>query len=367
MGTDRAGREVSHRTDQLNRLRTVVRRGKAAGDMNIGVAGTGSYLPDTVLSSVELGERLGTGEQWILDKTGIKERRVAAPEEATSDLATHAARRALKAADMEASDIDLLVLATANPDQPIPATACFVQANIGASRAVAFDVSAACTGFIFAVAVAHDMLQANPDRHTALVIGADIYSRSVDYTDKKTCVLLGDGAGAVVLRKTNSIPGILSTNIQSDGKLTELAHIPAGGTRKPASVATLDAREHYLHMRGRDVRETVAGLLPGLISQLSRSAGIEFSDVDLIVPHQANGVMLSEWAQSLGVTPHVVHQTVSWSGNTGAASVPIALDDAVRRGSLSQNDVLLLISFGAGVTWGGVALNWCQRRPVNVL
>lgn len=335
--------------------------------MGIGIVGTGSYLPDTVLSNAELGERLGVGEQWIIDKTGIKERRIAAPEKATSDLATPAALRALDAAQTDAADIDLLVLATANPDQPIPATACFVQANIGASRAAAFDVAAACTGFVFALAVAHDMLLADPNRHTALVIGADIYSRSVDYTDRKTCVLLGDGAGAVVLRKLPDGPGILSTRIHSDGTLTDLAHIPAGGTRKPASAATLEAGEHFLHMRGRDVRQTVAELLPGLISELLRSADIEFSDVDLIVPHQANGVMLNEWAQSLGVAPHVVHQTVSWSGNTGAASVPIALDDAVRRGSVSDDDVLLLISFGAGVTWGGVALKWYEPPLVSAL
>lgn len=334
--------------------------------MGIAIVGTGSYVPDTVLSSAELGERLGVGEQWILDKTGIKERRIAAPEEATSDLATSAALRALRTAEIDGNDIDLLVLATANPDQPIPATSCFVQANIGASRAAAFDVSAACTGFVFALAIAHDMLLADPQRETALVIGADIYSRSVDYAEKKTCVLFGDGAGAAVLRKMEHGSGVLATSINSDGRLTDIANIPAGGTRKPTSPATLEAREHYLYMHGGDVRRTVTELLPGLISELLRLADVDLADVDLIVPHQANGVMLSEWGQSLGVEPHVVHQTIVWSGNTGAASVPIALDDAVRQGAVSADDVLLLVAFGAGVTWGGVAVKWYGRPQVRV-
>lgn len=326
--------------------------------MQIAITGTGSYLPDRILGNAEIADRLGIGEQWILDKTGIKERRVAASEEATSDLSTVAARRALDAAEVRAADVDVIIVATASPDQPIPATACFVQANIGASRAVGFDLAAACTGFVYALSVARDMLTADPRRQTALVIGADIYSRSVDYSDKKTCVLLGDGAGAVVLQKSTGGGGVLSTSIASDGDLTDLAYIPAGGSRKPASAATLNGGEHYLHMRGREVRETVAGLLPGLISRLLEDAEVAFTDVNLIVPHQANGVMISEWAHSLGVAPHVVHQTVAWSGNTGAASVPIALDDAVRCGVVGRDDIILMIAFGAGVTWGGVMIRW---------
>lgn len=325
--------------------------------MRIAITGTGSYLPDIVVTNAELADRLGIKEQWIVERTGIKERRRAAPEQATSDLATVAARRALEAAATEAGDIDLVVLSTAIPDQPIPATACFVQANIGATRAAAFDISAACTGSIYALSVAHDMLVADPKRRTALVIGADIYSRSIDYTDKKTCVLLGDGAGAMVLQKTASFHGSMELAIRSDGRLADLAHIPGGGSRKPASLDTVRAGDHYLKMRGREVRDTVAYLLPDLISELLEASGLEFSDIDLIVPHQANGVMLSEWADQLGVPGHVVHQTVSWSGNTGAASVPIALDDAVRCGVVSDDDTVLLVAFGSGVTWGGAVLN----------
>lgn len=326
---------------------------------NTAIVGTGSYVPETILSSAELGERLGVGEQWILEKTGIKERRIASVEEATSDLAVCAARRALEAANIDASDVDLLVLATSNPDQPMPATACFVQAKIGATRAVAFDVSAACTGFVYALTVAHEMLTANPRRRIALVIGADIYSRSLDYTDRKTCVLFGDGAGAAVVTADDAEePSLLATSIASDGRLADLVYIPAGGTRLPASVATVRAREHCIRMRGGGVRRTVAGLVTDLISDLLKLSEMEFSAVDLIVPHQANGVMLTEWAHTIGVAPHVVYQTVAWSGNTGAASVPIALDDAVRTGCVSHNDIVLLIAFGAGVTWGGAVLRW---------
>lgn len=326
--------------------------------MNTAIIGTGSYLPKRILSNAELAARLGISEQWIIDKTGIKERRIAAPAEATSDLATRAAERALENAGVDPADIDLLVLGTANPDQPLPATACFVQRNLGASRAVAFDVSAACSGFIFALAIANDMLLADPDRRTALVIGADIYSRSVDYEDRKTCVLLGDGAGAVVLAKSGPRQGVLGAKVASDGEHFDLAYIPAGGTRKPGSPATLAAREHFLKMRGREVRDTVATLVPGLIEGLMVRAQMSFSDVDLIIPHQANGVMLSEWAEQMNVAPETVHQTIGWSGNTGAASVPIALDDAVKRGSVSDGDRLLLIAFGAGITWGGIVMEW---------
>lgn len=326
--------------------------------MWINIVGTGSYLPENVLTNAQLVDGLGVDEQWIVDKTGIKERRIAAPEEATSDLATVAAQRALRSAGVDAEDVDLIVVATANPDQPIPATACFVQANIGASHAVSFDVMAACAGFVFALSIADDMMQGNENYRTALVIGSDMYSRSVDYTDRKTCVLLGDGAGAVVLRKTSDFSGLLAKRLFSDGKLTHLAHIPGGGTRRPASEETLTRREHYLQMEGREIRRIVDDLLPELISELVRAADVEFSNVSLIVPHQMNGAMLREWSHILGVEPHVVHQTVAWSGNTGAASVPIALDDAVQHGAILEGRIVMLVAFGAGLTWGGIVMKW---------
>ncbi len=322
------------------------------------IVGTGSYLPKNVLTNAELVDGLGVDEQWIVDKTGIKERRIAESHEATSDLATIAAQRALRSAGVEAQDIDLIVLATANPDQPIPATACFVQANIGATRAVSFDVMAACAGFVFALSVADDMMRGNENVQTALVIGSDMYSRSVDYTDRKTCVLLGDGAGAVILRKTSEQSGILAKRLFSDGKLAHLAHIPAGGTRQPSSEETLAGRQHFLKMEGREIRNIVDDILPQLIYDLVGAAHVDFSNVSLIVPHQMNGAMLRTWSQILDVEPHVIHQTVAWSGNTGAASVPIALDDAVHTGAISEDRIVLLVAFGAGLTWGGLLMKW---------
>lgn len=334
--------------------------------MNTAILGTGSYLPDKVLSSAELGDRLGVGEQWILDKTGIKERRVAAPHQISSDLGAAAARQALEAAGISAADVDLLVLSTSTPDQPVPATACYVQDKIGASRAAAFDVSAGCTGSLHAIAVAHAMLAADPDRHTALVVGVGLYSRFLDYTDRKTCVLFGDGAGALVLGKTAEDAGILTVRLASDGSLADVAQIPAGGSRMPASAETVSAGKHYATIRGGDIRRLVSKLLPELVSDLLETSALTWPDIGLVVPHQANGVMLDEWVKILGITPELVHRTVGCYGNTGAASIPITLDDAVRSGRLSGGDHLLLLGVGAGVTWGGLTVKWADTAGAHV-
>lgn len=326
--------------------------------MNTAILGTGSYLPERVLSSAALGERLGVGEQWVIEKTGIKERRIAAPEEITSDLAAHAATSALRAAGIGPEEIDLIVLATATKDQPIPATASVVQAKIGASRAAAFDVDAACTGFIYGLVAAHSMLMTDPVRQFALVIGAELYSRFLDYEDRRTCVLLGDGAGAVVLAKTADGTGLLSNVLVSEGTQADLVQIPAGGSSRPASSETIAARSHFLTMRGREVRALAAKVLPELIANLLKSAHLQLSDVRLIVPHQANGVMLAEWSEALQLAPGQMHTTVRHYGNTGAASVPITLDDGVRNGLIKKDDALLLVAFGGGMTWGGTTIRW---------
>lgn len=330
--------------------------------MKTAILGTGSYLPEEVLTSAELGARLGVGEQWILDKTGIRQRRVAAATEATSDLAARAAERALSSAGLTAVDVDLLIVATSTPDQPMPATACAVQAEIGATRAAAFDIDAVCTGFVYALVTAHALLSAEPVPRTALVIGADAYSRVLDYTDRRTCVLFGDGAGAVVLGRRPGGAGMLASALNSDGTLTDLVRIPAGGSRRPTSAETLAEGGHYFAMRGREVRELAARVLPELVLDLTGAAGIQLDDVDLLVPHQANGVMLGELADSLGLEPSRLHRTVERYGNTGAASVPITLDDAVRAGRLIEDDILLLAAFGGGMTWGGAVLRWTTRH-----
>ncbi|SBW24350.1 Acetoacetyl CoA synthase NphT7 [Candidatus Protofrankia californiensis] len=267
-----------------------------------------------------------------------------------------------------ATDIDLIVLATSTPDQPMPATACHVQAAIGATRAFAFDVEAVCSGFVCALIVADAMLANNPAYSTALVIGADTYSRVLDYTDRRTAVLFGDGAGAVVLGKVPGGKGLLASTLSSDGRGADLVKIPAGGSRIPASLHTLEEGKHYFAMDGREVRRLAAEKMPAVVTDLLKAADVTLSDVDLIVPHQANGVMLAELAATLGLAPGVLHLTVGRYGNTGAASVPITLDDAVRAGLLTQDSLLLLVALGGGMTWGGAALPWtCAstgRSPV---
>jgi 3-oxoacyl-(acyl-carrier-protein) synthase III len=333
--------------------------------MNAAVLGTGSYLPETVLTSAALGKHLGVGEQWIFDKTCIAERRVAAPDQATSDLATVAAERALRAAGVNAADLDLLIVATSTPDHPIPATAVAVQANLGAVRAAAFDVDSVCTGFVYALVTAHALLSAGPSPRTALVIGADTYSRILNYDDRRTCVLFGDGAGAVVLGTRGHGRGLLASTLGSDGTLADLVTIPGGGSRTPVTADTFAAGQHYFTMRGREVRDFAARVVPDLVADVVKSAELEIADVDLIVPHQANGTMLKDLAATLDLRPDQMHMTIERYGNTGAASVPITLDDAVRGGLVFAEDVVLLLAFGGGMSWGAAALRWAGPKKAG--
>ncbi len=326
--------------------------------MSIGILASGSYLPKTVIDNHEIASRVrGVDPAWIWEKTGVKERRVAAPEEATSDLAAHAGRRALDAAGLKASDIDLVILASGTVDQPSPATACFVQAKLGATNAVCFDIMAVCAGFLYGMSVAHDMLTADRSRRYALIIGAETYSRFLNYRERGISSLLGDGAGAVVLGKTDS-GGILTTRMGTDGRLAHLGGIVGGGSRHPATTETISADLHYVTMEGQTIRETVAEMLPGVVADIHNSIGMRFPDIDLLVPHQANGTMLVEWAEILGLDPNATHETVTKYGNTGAASIPVTLDDALHSDRISPGDHLLFVSFGAGVTWAGAIVEW---------
>ncbi|MEU7145393.1 ketoacyl-ACP synthase III [Nocardia sp. NPDC046473] len=322
------------------------------------ITGTGSYVPSRVLSNGEIATRLGITEDWIVEKTGIRERRVAAPDEATSDLATKAAEQALASAGLVPDDIDLIILATSTPDQPMPATACLVQANLGASRATAMDVNAVCTGFIYGFSVARSMLLADPGIRNALVIGADTYSRILNYDDRSTAVLFGDGAGAVVITKTDTDSDVIASFLGSDGTKADYIQIPGGGSRRPASCETVSTGDHYFAMRGRETRMTVAENLPRLTDRIMELGGFGWTDVDHVVPHQANGVMLSAWSDAVGLRPGVLRKTVERYGNTGAASVPLTLDDTVRQGMISPGDLVMLFAVGGGVTWGGLAVRW---------
>lgn len=325
--------------------------------MAVGIIGTGSYLPEFVLSNAALAPRLRVDEEWILEKTGISERRVAAPEEATSDLAAKAGRDALRSAGIDPAELGIIILASGTFDQPSPATACFVQAMLNATNAIAFDVMATCAGFLYGIAIARDMLTADSNRRYALVIGAEVASRFQDSSNAGASALAGDGAGAVVLGKCD-LGGILTSRLGSDGTYAELGQIPGGGSRRPASIETVAAGLHHHRMEGRKIRALVAELLPMLVRDAVDSIGIKISDLDHVVPHQANGVMLREWLELLGLSSDRMHQTVARFGNTGAASIPITLNDAVQQKRIQPGDNVLFVSFGAGVSWGATIIQW---------
>lgn len=318
------------------------------------IIGTGAYLPAQVIKNDEMATRVDTTDEWIVERTGIRQRHVAADGEMTSDLATNAAREALLAAGLEAEDIDLIIVATATPDQTFPSTATRVQTKLGMSRGAAFDVAAVCSGFLYALSVGDAMLRAGQGR-TALVIGAETFSRILDWEDRTTCVLFGDGAGAVVLRAeagrgTTQDKGILANCLHSDGRYNELLYVDGG----PSSTGTVGK----LRMKGREVfRHAVTNLSEVMLETLA-AAGLQARDVDWVIPHQANLRILEGTAKKLGLDIGQVVVTVDQHANTSAASVPLALDTAVRDGRIKDGDLLLLEAMGGGFTWGAAAVRW---------
>ena len=324
----------------------------------IGVVGTGSYLPEQIISNEMIAPRAGVDAAWIARKTGILSRRRATEDQASSDLAVAAAQRALHSAGIEAAQLDYVVVATSTPDHPQPATANLVQAAIGARTAGAFDVNAVCSGFIYALSVTESLLRVRPHSGYGLVVGVDIYSRILDYTDRRTAVLFGDGAGAVVLGPCAPGAGLLGTRLRSHGNFNELIQVPAGGSRIPPSVESLARGDHFFKMQGRGVREFVAQELPpavfGLLGQVGRAA----HEVKHIIPHQANLRMLEELQPEFGLTGAQMHLTVESYGNTGAASVPITLDEAYRSGRLEVGDLVMLAAFGGGMNIGATLCMW---------
>ncbi|MEU5691856.1 ketoacyl-ACP synthase III [Actinosynnema sp. NPDC020468] len=330
----------------------------------IGVVGTGSHLPPTAVGNHEIGAAAGVTDEWITRKTGIRSRRRAAPHEATSDLAAQAARAALAQAGIEPDRLSYVVVATSTPDHPQPATAGIVQHLIGATNAAAFDVNSVCSGFVFALTVASGLLRDRPDRH-ALVIGADIYSRILDYSDRRTAILFGDGAGAVVLGPVPEGQGLLDTRLTTRGDQHELIGVPAGGSRLPTSAATLAEGSHHFRMDGRGVRRFVEDSLAREVDALLHSASVRPEDIRHFVPHQANGVLLGEVWPTLGLPNATCHLTVEHHGNTGAASIPITLDLANREGLLAEHDLVLLCGFGGGMSVGSSLLSWTPTHTTH--
>jgi 3-oxoacyl-(acyl-carrier-protein) synthase III len=325
--------------------------------MSLGIVATGSYLPSSRIRNDALADRLGVEESWIVRKTKILERRAAAPDEATSDSAARAGAQAIARAGLDPSGIGLLVVGTSTPDSPQPSTAALVQHRLGLTNAVAFDVNAVCSGFVYALDIARAMLVAGRSSR-ALVIGADTYTRVVDYDDRRTAVLLGDGAGAVVLGSVAPDRGLLATRLRTDGEFHDYVKVPAGGSRLPVTEDVLAEREHLFKMRGRDVAAYVREVFPALLDELLDDAGIDRSMLRAVVPHQANGRLLDTVAAENGLPDGIVHTTVEKYGNTGAASVPITLHDVVCGGGLRDGDYVALLAFGGGMTAGGAIVRW---------
>ena len=321
------------------------------------IRGTGAYYPDKVLSNADLEAIVDTSDEWIITRTGIKERRIAAPDQASSDLALEAARRAMEMAGCTAMDIDTIIVGTVTPDYVFPSCACTLQSKLGARNAVAFDIGAACTGFIYGLNLARSLIMSENSRRI-LLVGVETLSRITDYTDRATCVLFGDGAGAVIIEGTEEESGILSVALGSDGDYGELLFQPAGGSKNPATHETVENRLHTMKMNGNEVFKIAVRGMESITRQALDVAGITGDDLDLFIPHQANLRIIDATAKRLGIPKEKVVITIDRFGNTSASSIPIALDDSVRSGRINRGDTLGMAAFGAGLTWGGAVVRW---------
>jgi 3-oxoacyl-[acyl-carrier-protein] synthase III len=322
-----------------------------------GILGTGHSYPEGILTNADLEKIVETSDEWITTRTGIKQRRKAAPGEYTSQFAVRAARQAIERARLDPADIDLLICATVSPDQILPSTGCIIQAELGAHKAAAMDLVAACSGFLYGLTMADTMIRTGQSKY-ALVIGAEILTQYVDYSDRQTCVLFGDGAGAAVLGPVDGSKGILAARIRSDGRYEEHLYSPGGGTRRPPTAATLAAGDHFFKMKGNELFKVAVRFMTDISREVLEEAGARPEDVSLFIPHQANQRITDAVAAKLNVEDERVYSNISMHGNTSSASIPIALDECIEAGRIKQGDLILLASFGGGVTWGGVLMRW---------
>ena len=326
-------------------------------NINAGILGTGHAYPEGILTNADLEKMVETSDDWITSRTGIKQRRKAAPGEYTSLFAVKAARQAIERARIDPSEIDTLICATVTPDQILPSTGCLIQAEIGANNAAAFDIAAACSGFLYGLAMANGLIRTGQSKR-ALVIGAEVLTQYVDYTDRSTCVIFGDGAGAAVLGPVESERGILAARIRSDGRFAEHLYAPGGGTKLGSTAETIAAGEHFFKMKGNELFKVAVRSMADISREVLGEAGKTASDVDLFIPHQANQRITDAVARQLDVNLERVYSNISMHGNTSSASIPIALDECVEAGRVNEGDLVLLASFGGGVTWGGVLIRW---------
>lgn len=322
----------------------------------VGILGLGFYLPKKVLTNADLEKTVETSDEWIRTRTGIRERRIAAEGENTSDLAVEAAKMALQNAKLTPADIDLILVATMTPDMPCPATACIVQKKLGASQAAATDVSAACSGFLYGLVMGQQFVASGTYKHV-LVIGAEVLSRVVDWTDRSTCVLFGDGAGAAVLGPTTQ-GQILATHLGSDGSGADLLKVPAGGVAQPASNESVAARGHFLKMNGTEVFKHAVRAMADACLKVVKKAGLTPEQIACVIPHQANIRIIEAVVERAGIPIEKVYLNVDRYGNMSAASTIVAFCEAVRDGRVKKGDYALLVAFGAGLTWGSAILKW---------
>jgi 3-oxoacyl-[acyl-carrier-protein] synthase-3 len=322
------------------------------------VASVGTAVPDRVLTNHDLERMLDTSDQWIVERTGIRERRIAAPEQSVAGLSREASEKALARAGVTPEELDAIVLATASPDRLLPSTACDLQALLGASNAAAFDVAAACPGYVYALTVAEGLIASGQSR-TVLVVGAEKLSTITDFQDRSTAILFGDGAGASVVRRSSGDGrGLLSTFIKSDGRLAPLLYRPGGGAADPISEKVVCDRSHYMKMAGREVFKAAVLAMAEACDEALRRAGVDASEVDLLIPHQANLRIIEATAKHAGMPMSKVMVNVDRFGNTSSASIPLALDQAVTEGRVKPGSLVMLVAFGAGFTWGSAVLRW---------
>lgn len=325
--------------------------------VNAGIIGMGHAYPDGILTNADLEKLVDTNDEWITTRTGIKQRHKAAEGEYTSQFGTKAALQALERAGLKPEDIDIIVCATTTPDQIMPSTGALIQAQIGAVNAAGMDVFAACSGFIYGITMVESMIRTGQIKY-ALVIGAEVLTKYVDYTDRGTCVIFGDGAGAAVLGPVEDGKGILATKIKSDGRYEEQLYAPGGGTKLGTTHETIDNREHFFKMKGNELFKVAVRSMADISAEMLEKAGYTVEDVDIVIPHQANQRITDAVASRLGVPDEKVYSNIAEMGNTSSASIPIAMDECIQSGRIKEGSLVLLTAFGGGVTWGGTVIRF---------
>jgi 3-oxoacyl-[acyl-carrier-protein] synthase III len=323
----------------------------------VGITGVGSYTPEGKVTNQDLEKLVDTTDEWITSRTGIKVRQKASDQEVTSDLAVIAAKKALDVAGAKPEEIDLIILATITPDMYVPATACVIQHKLGCKRAAAFDINAGCTGFAYGLAMASGLVGCKK-YNKVLVIGYETLSKIVDWTDRNTCILFGDGGGAAVVEPVEEGYGILFDLLGADGSDASLIEVPGGGSCNPASLETVEQKMHYIKMKGSEVFKFAVNAVSQAISDMAEKSGLSMDEINLIIPHQANDRILESAARKLKMPKEKFYTNLENYGNTSAGSIPLALDEALQKGLIKKGDNIFLVGFGAGMTWGGVAMKW---------